>query len=133
MWGDDHITIDMGEGEGEDADLTFVRARTPLLFQWDERRSPTYGLDDAFAMCHINTEEASGVLLDALYRTIHHSDSTVVLDQLLVAFLVVLVPLLMSGGVAGFSMEEHPLLCLVAFVYGALLCSRLMYIGVGSS
>ena len=134
MW-EDHLTIDMGEGESEDADLTFVRARAPLLFQWDERRSPTYGLDDAFAMCHVNTEEASSVLLDALYRTIHHSESTVVLDQLLVAFLVVLVPLLMSygDGVGGFSIEEHPLLCLVALVYAGLLCSRLIHLGFGSS
>ena len=106
--------------------VDLVRARAPLLLAWDEPRSPTHGVSDAFAICSVDIEEPTNALLEALYRTIHQSYSTVVLDQLIVAIFIVLAPLFLSGGL---SFDEHPTLAFFGAALALLCCSRLMYLG----
>ena len=66
---------------------------------------------------------------------LHHSDVTVVLDQLLVAGLLVLAPLLVAylagAGDGGLSdlLSQQPLLKLGAGGFCVLLCARLVHLG----
>ena len=120
MW-DDHISIDIGGSEEEDA-LTFVRARTPLLFAWDERRSPVYGFGEWFDRCDVTVEDGIATFLNAMWERIHHSQHTILLDQALV-----FVPLLLLGGwQLG---HHHPMIIAFAMLYVVLVAARLRYLG----
>jgi hypothetical protein len=124
MW-EDHISIDMGAagGSGEE-DLTFVRARAPLLFEWDEKRAPTYGFAAAFERCDVPVEDGLHAYLVLLWNELHHSEHTVVLDQILIFF-----PLLLVGGWQLSTRSRQPLLVLAAGVYVYLVTARLREIG----
>lgn len=124
MW-EDHISIDMGAagGSGEE-DLTFVRARAPLLFEWDEKRAPTYGFATAFERCDVPVEDGLHAYLALLWNELHHSEHTVVLDQILIFF-----PLLLVGGWQLSTRSRQPLLVLAAGLYVYLVTARLREIG----
>ncbi len=123
MW-EDHISIDLGSGGGGEEDLTFVRARAPLLFEWDEKRAPTYGFAAAFERCDVPIEDGLTAYLGSLWNELHHSESTVVLDQILVFF-----PLLLVGGWQLSTPSRQPLLVLAAAVYVYLVTARLREMG----
>lgn len=133
MW-EDRMEINLGSETPEDT-LHFVRARASLLLDWDEPRAPMYGLGEAFARCGVEVEIAATSLLESYLHALHHSEMTVVLDQLLMVGLLVLLPLLLvslSGGTDGDLSEllnGQPLLQLAAGVYCILLCARLFYLG----
>jgi len=122
MW-DDHITIDLGGGGEEE--LTFVRARAPLLFEWEERRAPTYGFSAAFDRCEVPIEDGFAAFIGRLWSDLHHSRHTVVLDQILLLF-----PLLLLGGWQISTPQRQPLLVLIAALYIYLLAARLRESGL---
>lgn len=134
MW-EDRISIDLGANEDPEDTLSFVRARAQLLLDWDEPRAPTHGIGDAFAMCDIEVEEGVMTRPEALLHWLHHSELTVVLDQLLMMGLFLLVPTLLlflsGGGDGGLAdlLREQPLLQVGAAAYCVLLCARAVYLG----
>jgi hypothetical protein len=135
MW-EDKIQIDLGADQNPEDTLSFVRARAPLLLEWEDERSPAYGVGAAFAECGEDVEAATpGALLDGWLHWLHHSDVTVVLDQLLMAGLLVLAPLLVAylagAGDGGLSdlLSQQPLLRLGAGGFCVLLCARLVHLG----
>jgi hypothetical protein len=121
MW-KDHISIDFGTGSGEE--LSFVRAQLPLLLEWDERRSPLHGFAFAFERCGVPPEDGLASLAARALRSFHHSMSTVVLDQALVVF-----PMLLLGGWQLSAETHRPLIIFAASIYVALLAARLRYLG----
>ena len=86
---EDQLEVTLGGGDEEP--LSFVRARLPLLLGWDDQRAPTYGLAGHFAACGIELEQPMVSLFDGLRQWLHHSHRTVIIDQILVCFPVVLV------------------------------------------
>lgn len=122
MW-DDHISIDLGGGEEEE--LTFVRATALLLFEWEERRAPTYGFAAAFERCDVPIEDGFTAYLGRLWGDLHHSQHTVVLDQILLFF-----PLLLVGGWQLSTPSRQPLLALAAAGYIYLVTARLKEMGL---
>ena len=124
MW-EDHISIDLGGSEEEQ--LTFVRAKAPLLFEWDEPRAPTYELAAMFASCDVRIEDGfsfGGKSLSNIWEELHHGEHTAVLDQALVFF-----PMLLVGGWQLSSTNQQPLLVMLATLYIVLVCARLRYLG----
>ncbi len=132
----DHLRVRVLTGADDDDlvaddDLVLVRASAPLLFEWSERRSPTHGFDRLLARCGISVESAadlrSGFLTQAFLSALHHSTSTVVLDQALMLF-----PLLLLGG---WQLSEANggramgIAALLAAAYCCVLCLRLRYLG----
>jgi hypothetical protein len=74
MFGHDHMSVDLGaEGEG----LAFVRAKTHLLFEWAEERSPAHGLAEAFTVCELDVQDAQASLTQWLSEQLHHSAEAV--------------------------------------------------------
>ena len=124
------MTIDLGGGTEEDS-LNFVRARAPLLMAWEEARAPTSGFAEAFVECGVPVEDSLSSVVDSLLQRLHHSSSTVILDQLLIVL-----PLVVVGSWQLLAQQtlqqaaQYPLICMLALLYGALLCARLMYLGL---
>ena len=124
------MVIDLGNDLPEDQ-LRLVRAKTSLLLEWDDKGAPTYGLGDAFHTCGMPIADATQSLLDFLTEGLHHSSFTVLLDQLLVVSLLLLVPYAALGG-AGTLLRTFLSAPLFAAGYLAVLCWRLMYLGLMS-
>mmetsp|Transcript_33256 Transcript_33256/g.87491 ORF Transcript_33256/g.87491 Transcript_33256/m.87491 type:complete len:300 (-) Transcript_33256:110-1009(-) len=121
MW-EDHLRLSLGSGPDED--LAFVRASAPLLFEWQEQRAPTYGFASVFERCEVPIEDGMSAFLASLWHQLHHSSNTVVLDQILMFF-----PLLLIGGWQLSAPSRQPLLVLTAAVYVYLLTARLREAG----
>ena len=121
MW-EYHISIDFGTGSVEE--LSFVRARKSLLLEWEEQRSPLHGFAFIFERCGVPVDDGLASLGARLLRAFHHSMSTVILDQALAVF-----PMLLLGGWQLSAEEHRPLIVLSASVYVALLAARLRYLG----
>ena len=120
---EDQLSLDLGGSDDEG--LTFVRARTPLLLGWDDPRAPTHGLASHYAACGIEPEQSAASMFDEFRRWLHHSHRTVIIDQLLVCFPVLLVG---SWQLLQDSVYKPYLMLLVVF-FGALAVLRLQYVG----
>ncbi|KAL3896995.1 MAG: hypothetical protein SGPRY_013148, partial [Prymnesium sp.] len=59
--------------------LSFVRAVLPMLLSWDMPSAPTFGFGVVFERCGLEPEELSWAA--KLWRELHHSKNTVILDQ----------------------------------------------------
>jgi len=119
----DHVALRI-VGADPSEDLTFVRATAPLLLSWSERRSPLFGVADALEACGFDAASGPSWWAD-LAEVLHHSRQTVLLDQLLMLF-----PLLLLGGWQVSSGIGAGAIALLAAGYCALLASRLRYLGL---
>jgi hypothetical protein len=126
MWGTDHLTVDLGGSEEET--IAFVRAQAPLLLGWDEPRAPTHGAAAAFERCSVPVAPAS---LDQSLtsRLMHHSQGTVVLDQMLLIVPMVLVGMWQLEAEEG---SGRGLLYAIALCWAFMLVGRLSYLGLMS-
>ena len=119
----DHMSVTLSLGEGEEEVLNFVRAKLPLLLDWEDPNSPAYGFSDAMRRCNLPMEEPGSSVLSELWEALHHSKHTVLLDQGLLLF-----PLVLLGG---YQMGAHSSFAVAgAAVYCVLLCVRLKYTGL---
>lgn len=122
---EDHLSVQLGDGEEEE--LTFVRASIHNLFEWDERRSPTYDFAAIFARCALDIEDAGASYADMVREWLHHSSTTFVLDQVLLVF-----PVALIGGWQALPAlpESRQTVLGLAGLWLALLAARLRYLGV---
>ena len=121
----DHFAVTLDDGIGGEEELHFVRGTIPLLLQWQEPRSPTYGVYEAMQRCGIGPVEPKVSLLSALNEMIHHTHGTVVLDQILL-----LLPLLFMLGVRS---RRAPIILVGGvgvFFFFLVLHFRLSYLGI---
>ena len=119
----DHMSVTLSLGEGEEEVLNFVRAKLPLLLDWEDPNSPAYGFSDAMRRCNLPMEEPGSSVLSELWEALHHSKHTVLLDQGLLLF-----PLVLLGG---YQMGAHSSFAVAgAAMYCVLLCVRLKYTGL---
>jgi len=119
----DHMSVALSLGEGEEEVLNFVRAKLPLLLDWEDPNSPAYGFSDAMRRCNMPMEEPTSSVLSELWEALHHSKNTVLLDQGLLLF-----PLVLLGG---YQMGAHSSFAVAgAAMYCVLLCVRLRYTGL---
>ena len=119
----DHMSVALSLGEGEEEVLNFVRAKLPLLLDWEDPNSPAYGFSDAMRRCNLPMEEPGSSVLSELWEALHHSKNTVLLDQGLLLF-----PLVLLGG---YQMGAHSSFAVAgAAMYCVLLCVRLKYTGL---
>ena len=88
----DHMTVTLKRSDGDES-LMFVRASLPLLMQWEEPGSPAAGFIHAMFACGLQLEDMRTSIVESLWEVLHHTQGTVLLDQLLL-----LLPLLMLGG-----------------------------------
>jgi len=125
IYDSDHMSVTLSLGEGEEEELNFVRARLTLLLDWEDPNSPTYGFSDAMRRCNMEPEDSPSSILSELWASLHHSKNTVLLDQGLLLF-----PLVLLGGyqMGGASTSTA---VLGAAIYCVLLCVRLRYTGLG--
>lgn len=126
IYDSDHMSVTLSLGEGEEEELNFVRARLPLLLDWDDPNSPTYGFSDAMRRCNMEPEDSPSSILSELWASLHHSKNTVLLDQGLLLFPLVLLGGYQMGG------ASTPMAILGAAAYCVLLCARLRYTGLMS-
>lgn len=119
----DHMIVDLG-GPNDDG-LQFVRAKLPLLLAWDDENVPTRGLLAHLEMCGIEAEDAQTSFREWATLQLHHSTQSVLLDQALIAF-----PLLLLGGWFGAGdAASRPILIGVCTTYLSVLSARLAYLG----
>jgi hypothetical protein len=120
----DKMSVTLSVGDGEEEVLNFVRARLPLLLDWEDPSSPTYGFSDAMRRCNVPIADSASSMLGLLQESLHHSKNTVLLDQGLLLF-----PLVLLGGYQ--MMGSHSSLAVAgASMYCVLLCVRLRYTGL---
>jgi len=124
----DHMQLTLELEEGAHEVLSFVRASLPLLLDWDEPNSPTNGFSRAMRSCGM-TEESRPTVKQYLADVLHHTHGTVVLDQALLIF-----PLVLLGG---WQLGEHLaaklLLVPLLLAYVLVLWVRLNYLGLTDS
>ena len=94
----DHMSVALSLGEGEEEVLNFVRAKLPLLLDWEDPNSPAYGFSDAMRRCNLPIEEPGSSVLSELWEALHHSKNTVLLDQGLLLFPLAAARRLPDGG-----------------------------------
>jgi len=120
----DHFDIALPlEGGGQEI-LKFARALLPTLLSWDAPNSPVFGLDYVLESCGLEIEEHPGSVSAFLWRGLHQSKNTVILDQVLLLF-----PLLVLGGVQIRLVSSGVMLVPLALLYCGLLVLRLQYLG----
>jgi len=121
----DHFDVALPlEGGGEEV-LTFVRATLTTLLEWDASSSPTFGFDIIFDGCGLEQQDFSSSWMDGVWKSFHLSRNTVILDQVLLLFPLLLLGgwQLSSGGAAGVMLVP------LAFLYCLVLCLRMQYLG----
>ena len=121
MW-PDAMAVDLGEEEHE---LRFVRAKARHLFAWDDPRASTFRFAEVFDACGVSVAPSWWAeLASELSSTLHHSHSTVVLDQILL-----FLPALLIGGWQLSAARHQKWLVLGAAAYAYVLTSRLQEMG----
>ena len=120
----DHFDVLLPLEDGGEEVIKFARALLPTLLSWDAPLSPTFGFDYVFEACGLEVEQLSDSWVSGFWRGLHHSKNTVVLDQVLLLF-----PLLLLGGWQMSAVHSNALLLVLAFVYCGTLCLRLQYMG----
>ncbi|EOD09128.1 hypothetical protein EMIHUDRAFT_437185 [Emiliania huxleyi CCMP1516] len=120
----DHMSITLHTGDEGEQKLAFVRAVLPELLRWDNPSSPSHGFHRAMAICGVDPEDASTSAVEALLEVLHHTQGTVLLDQLLL-----LAPLLLLGSWQAGGGHGSATLLLGGAVL-LVLFVRLTYLGV---
>ena len=104
--------------------LLLSSAAAPQMRDAPLRIEHRYGFSDAMRRCNVPIADSASSMLGLLQESLHHSKNTVLLDQGLLLF-----PLVLLGGYQ--MMGLHSSLAVVgASMYCVLLCVRLRYTGL---